>query len=55
VRAGITGPWQLSGHNDLYYKPYRAQRLMRQHASFWIDIVIAFRTLPVVIRRMGVV
>ena len=44
---GITGPWQVSGRNDLNYK--RRVKLNTWYAnnvSFWIDLVTLFRTLP---------
>ena len=53
---GITGPWQVSGRNHLDYKRrIELNTWYANNASFWIDIVILFRTLPVVIRRMGAV
>jgi undecaprenyl-phosphate galactose phosphotransferase len=53
-RPGITGPWQVSGRNDI---DYRARvELDTHYASNWslkTDIAILFRTLRAVFRRSG--
>ncbi len=54
ARPGITGPWQVSGRNDLPYD----QRVLIQAAyaeslSLRNDLLILVRTLVVVFRRSG--
>jgi lipopolysaccharide/colanic/teichoic acid biosynthesis glycosyltransferase len=54
VRPGITGPWQISGRNDVSY----AQRVALdvQYAtqpSLWTDIKILLRTPVAVLARRG--
>ncbi len=55
VRPGLTGPWQVSGRNDIRY-PERA-RLDAAYAEGWTlrgDLWILLRTVPSVLRRKGV-
>lgn len=50
VRPGLSGLWQVSGKNSLAYD--ERVRLDTQYArskSVWMDIVILWRTIPVVI------
>jgi len=54
VRPGLTGPWQLSGRNDVSY----ATRVAMDEAyvrnfSLWNDIVILLRTPGVVLSKKG--
>lgn len=55
VRPGITGPWQVSGRNDIRY-PERAELDADYVAgwSLWGDISILVRTVPAVLRRVGI-
>ncbi|MBF0385193.1 MAG: sugar transferase [Candidatus Omnitrophica bacterium] len=54
VRPGITGLWQIRGRSDLSFR-----RLLRwdlwyiNNWSFWLDLNILLRTLPVVIKGKG--
>lgn len=53
---GITGPWQVSGRNNLEYQQrIELNNWYANNSSFWIDMVILFRTLSVVVRRVGAV
>ena len=54
VRLGLTGPWQVSGRNDVSY----ATRVAMDEAyvrnfSLWNDIVILLRTPGVVLSKKG--
>lgn len=53
---GITGPWQVSGRNDLaYHRRSELNTWYANNASVWIDIVILVRTVSVVLYRVGAV
>ncbi len=53
---GITGPWQVSGRNDLEYQQrITLNNWYANNASLWVDMVILFRTLSVVVRRVGAI
>ena len=56
VRPGVTGYWQISGRSSVGY-PERARREIAyvEKWSLWRDLVILARTVPVVLRKMGVV
>ncbi len=53
-KPGITGLWQVSGRNIL---PFKDRLLLDtwyvQNWSLWLDIVILFKTVQVLIRREG--
>lgn len=54
VRPGLTGPWQVSGRNDVSY----ATRVAMDEAyvrnfSLWNDIVILLRTPGIVLSKKG--
>jgi exopolysaccharide production protein ExoY len=54
VRPGLTGPWQISGRNDVGYD----ERVALDHAyvsdlSLFRDLVILFRTPSAVLSRRG--
>lgn len=54
VKPGITGLWQVSGRNDLPFK----ERLFLdefyiRNWSIWLDVVILFKTVKVLVRREG--
>lgn len=54
ARPGLTGPWQVSGRNDIGYSS-RVQ-LDRQYVeawSFWRDLVIIVATVRVVVTARG--
>lgn len=50
IKPGITGLWQVSGRNDIPY-PKRVQIDLYyvNFRNFWIDILIMFKTIGVVI------
>lgn len=54
VRPGITGIWQTSGRNDVDY-PERVQmdNWYVHNWSVWIDLVLLWRTIDVVMAREG--
>jgi lipopolysaccharide/colanic/teichoic acid biosynthesis glycosyltransferase len=54
VKPGITGPWQVGGRSEIGLEDmialdieYAAQR------SFWLNVKILLRTVPVVLNRRG--
>ena len=54
VRPGLTGPWQISGRNDVGYD----ERVALDHAyvsdlSLFRDLIILFRTPSAVLSRRG--
>ncbi|MGB4100927.1 MAG: sugar transferase [Alphaproteobacteria bacterium] len=52
VRPGITGLWQVSGRNRLTFRQRaKLDRWYVRHWSLWLDIVILFRTFPVLLLR----
>jgi len=54
ARPGLTGPWQVSGRNDVSYE--RRVDLDRAYVgswSLWTDVVIVLRTIPAVILARG--
>ncbi len=54
VKSGITGLWQVSGRNDLTTEQrVRLELYYVQNWSFWLDIKILFKTIAVVIRKVG--
>jgi len=54
VRPGITGQWQVNGRNDIDY-PERVQMdsWYVRNWSMWLDIIILFKTIKVVVARKG--
>lgn len=53
-RPGLTGLWQVSGRNDLQFQ----ERVYldvhyTQNCSFWLDVYILIKTLPVVLTGDG--
>jgi exopolysaccharide production protein ExoY len=54
ARPGLTGPWQVSGRNDVSYKRRVAldQAYVRTW-SLWTDVAIVLRTIPAVIMMRG--
>ena len=54
VKSGITGLWQVSGRNDLTTEQrIKLELYYVQNWSFWLDIKILFKTIAVVIRKVG--
>lgn len=56
VKPGITGLWQVSGRSDINFDKriaLDAEYVMRR--SWWLDIRIMLKTIPVVISRKGAV
>ena len=54
ARPGITGPWQVSGRNEVSYRERVA--LDRHYVENWShcrDLLIILRTIPAVIARTG--
>lgn len=55
VKTGISGLAQVSGRSNLDYSERAKLDLFYvQNWSFWLDIIILFKTIRVVIRRTGV-
>lgn len=54
VRPGLTGPWQVSGRNDVSYdERVRLDREYARNKSMMLDLKIIARTLPVVLGARG--
>lgn len=54
VKSGITGLAQISGRRNISFEERRKLDLYYvQNWSFWLDIVILFKTLRVVLTRQG--
>ena len=54
VKPGISGLWQISGRNDLDYEErIQLDLFYIKNWSLWMDIMIMFKTLSVVLRRKG--
>jgi exopolysaccharide production protein ExoY len=54
ARPGLTGAWQVSGRNDASYeRRVYLDRSYVENWSFWTDIKIIMKTVPVVIRAKG--
>lgn len=54
VRPGITGPWQVSGRNQLTFKQRVAlESCYAKNWSLWTDVAILFKTIPVVFGKKG--
>ncbi|WP_405030049.1 sugar transferase [Neorhizobium sp. 2083] len=54
VRPGLTGPWQISGRNDVSYNA-RVEldvRYVNEH-TLWSDIIIMAKTVPAVLKARG--
>jgi len=53
-RPGITGLWQVGGRNDLSFDERVAMDVhYNRHWSFWMDLYILVRTVPVVLTGEG--
>ena len=54
VKPGITGMWQISGRSDVSYEErIRLDMHYIRNYSIWLDLMILFRTLPVVLGGRG--
>lgn len=54
VRPGLTGLWQVSGRSDTTYdERVKLDAQYVRERSFWMDVKILFRTIPVVFQRIG--
>ena len=54
VKPGITGLWQVSGRSDTDYDfRIKTDKWYVLNWSMWLDIVILFKTIRVVIKREG--
>lgn len=54
VRPGITGLWQVSGRNNIDYPTrVRMDSWYVRNWSLWLDIVMLFKTVRVVLKREG--
>ncbi len=54
IKPGITGLWQVSGRNDLEFeKRLELDAWYILNWSVWLDIMILFKTVKVVINREG--
>lgn len=54
VRPGLTGPWQISGRNDVGYEErVRMDRIYARTRSFGGDIQIIMKTIPAVLTQKG--
>jgi undecaprenyl-phosphate galactose phosphotransferase len=53
-RPGITGLWQVSGRNLVAYeRRVRLDAIYARKQSLWLDVIILFRTVKVVISGVG--
>jgi len=54
VRPGITGLWQVSGRNDVGYdNRVRLDMWYVLNWSLWLDVLMLFKTIRVVLKREG--
>jgi exopolysaccharide biosynthesis polyprenyl glycosylphosphotransferase len=54
VKTGITGLSQVSGRSDIdYYERAKIDLYYVQNWSFWLDLTILFKTLRVILGRIG--
>ncbi len=54
VKPGITGLWQVSGRSDTDYEfRVKTDKWYVNNWSLWLDIVILFKTIKVVLRSEG--
>jgi undecaprenyl-phosphate galactose phosphotransferase len=52
VRPGISGPWQVSGRNQLSFpERVKLECTYARNWSLWLDIVILLKTLPALLKR----
>ncbi|HEY3933475.1 MAG TPA: exopolysaccharide biosynthesis polyprenyl glycosylphosphotransferase [Gemmatimonadales bacterium] len=55
VKPGITGPWQVSGRNDVqdFDEVIRLERAYIRHWSLGLDLELLLRTIPAVLSGRG--
>jgi undecaprenyl-phosphate galactose phosphotransferase len=54
AKPGITGLWQVSGRNELEFKTrVELDCFYVTNWSFWLDIIILFKTISVVLKQKG--
>ncbi|MCH9687395.1 MAG: sugar transferase, partial [Deltaproteobacteria bacterium] len=54
VKPGITGPWQVSGRNEIDFEEWMRMDLEYiDNWSLWLDLRIIFLTVPVVLIHKG--
>ena len=54
VKPGMTGLWQVSGRNDVSFEQrIELEQYYAQNWSFWLDIKLLFKTIPVLLRKTG--
>ncbi|MEM9456836.1 MAG: sugar transferase [Myxococcota bacterium] len=54
VKPGITGPWQVSGRNEISFEQWMEMDLEYiDNWSLWLDIRIIMMTVPVVLMKKG--
>ncbi|MCX4246760.1 sugar transferase [Paraliomyxa miuraensis] len=54
VKPGITGPWQVSGRNEISFEEWMKMDLEYiDKWSVWLDLRIIFMTIPVVLIHKG--
>ena len=54
VKPGITGPWQVSGRNEISFEQWMKMDLEYiDNWSLWLDIRIILLTVPVVLIHKG--
>lgn len=54
VKPGLTGLWQVSGRSDIDFE--ERMKLETNYVlnwSFWLDIQIIFKTIPVILNKNG--
>lgn len=55
VKPGLTGLWQVSGRNErTYTEMVHFDLEYAERRSFWFDVLILLKTIPVVLGRRGV-
>ena len=54
TKPGITGLWQISGRNNLKFEDrLKLDSWYVLNWSLWLDVVILFKTVLVVLKREG--
>lgn len=54
VKPGITGMWQISGRSDVSFEErVRLDMQYIRNYTIWLDLMILFRTIPVVLSGRG--
>ena len=55
VRPGLTGLWQVSGRSDIqsYQARISLDEFYIDHQSFWLDLQVIYKTIPVVLFAKG--